>query len=125
MTKVQNNESSNDISDRTNFKLPISLFVGAVVGFSVFLFTHFEHKFEVQHASSERKFSEAREDIRIRAADRYTGVEARQFAESIKQLFLAIKEKNDISHASYQRQINRNKNDIDRHDHAIATIKGE
>ena len=101
MIKAKNDDDT--ISSRTSVKLPISLVAGVVVGFAAFLYA----QQQIEHAANERKHKETREIIDAKASDRYTGHEARQHAESIKQLLMAIKDKNDASHADFQRQINR------------------
>ena len=102
------NNTSNTLDSRTNIKLPIWYIAGGMVSFSLFLYA----QLEIHKRDDDKRFSDVHTFIEQKAADRYTSTEARQHEESVKQRLFDIEKRNETTHSSFQRQIDRNAKDI-------------
>ena len=99
--KEEKDDVRGDITNGTSVKLPIGLIAGAMAGIALAWWSQFEaHK----HYDNER-FDELRSELYKKASDRYTGTQARQFEESVKQRFLDIEKANAAERRTLQYQI--------------------
>ena len=111
--KRQTNDTANNITARTNIRLPIGFIAGIVAGAAVFLYA----EIRLVHADAETKFARANNRIDTKASieasrDRYTKTEARQHTESVKQRLLDVEKSNNTTHGSFQRQLDSHSRDI-------------
>ena len=91
-----------DITTRTSVKLPIGLIAGIVVGIAAAWWS----QFEVHQQYDDERFNELYREIHKKASDRYTGTQARQFEESVKQRFIDIEKTAVSERKGLQLQLN-------------------
>ena len=99
-----------DITTRTSVKFPIGLIAGIVVGAAAAGWSQFEaHK-----QYDDERFNELYRDINKKASDRYTGTQARQFEESVKQRFIDVEKTSVSERKGLQIQLNECMREIKR-----------
>ena len=104
------NDVSNTINRRTSVKLPLTFIASCLVGIAVSGWA----QFQAHQQYDIKRFAEVYQYIERKAADRYSGTEARQFAQSIEQRFKDEQRANSIEHRSIQRQLDHHEKEINR-----------